>query len=209
MVDKAKEHQVDGPAQKVSSAAIVLIGDELLSGKIRDANGALLIDDLRALGIEVTELHMVSDRIERIVEAIELVRHRNDVVFTSGGVGPTHDDKTLDAVAEAFGVDLEAQEELLSRIRARFGDDPDNPWLKMGHVPAGCDLLFHEDTRWPVMRMGNVYVLPGVPQLFSSKTSTSSTTCLVPHPSRVHMQVSHLSSNFLCTHQRPFDFILN
>lgn len=153
------------------TAAIVLIGDELLSGKVRDLNGQLLIDELRALGVQVTELHVVSDQLERIVEALELVRHRNDVVFTSGGIGPTHDDKTMEAVARAFGVALEERPELIERIVGRFGDEPGNPWLKMGSVPAGCELLFHEDTRWPIYRVGNVYVMPGIPEVFQLQFS--------------------------------------
>lgn len=148
------------------TAGIILIGDELLSGKVRDTNGQLLIEELRRLGVQVRELHVIGDEIERIVEALELVRPRNDVVFTSGGIGPTHDDKTMAAVAAAFGVELVERPELVELIVQRFGDDPSNPWLKMGSVPAGCELIFHAETRWPVYRMANVYVMPGIPEVF-------------------------------------------
>lgn len=154
------------PSDSNPTAAIVLIGDELLSGKVQDINGTLLIRELRALGVVVTEVHIVSDVIERIVEALELVRHRNDIVFTSGGIGPTHDDRTIEAVARVFEVALERRQALVELVHGFYGEAPDSPWLKMTDVPVGCELIFHSDTRWPGYKMDNVHVLPGIPEIF-------------------------------------------
>lgn len=149
-----------------NTAGIVLIGDELLSGKVVDTNGAYLIRELRRMGIEVTELHMVPDQIERIVEILALVRVRNSVVFTTGGIGPTHDDRTMDAVAQVVGEPLVRRPELVEIIRKHFGDNPETPWLKMADVPPTCELLYHDSTRWPGYKVDNIYVLPGIPEIF-------------------------------------------
>jgi molybdenum cofactor synthesis domain-containing protein len=143
-------------------AAILLIGDELLSGKVRDDNGAHLIQTLRGLGADVTELHMVSDRVPRIVEALTLVRHRNDVVFSCGGVGPTHDDRTHEAVAAAWGVPLAEHPEMAALLRATYGDAAPR-WMKIAQMPQGCELITHTPGGWPCCRMGNLYILPGSP----------------------------------------------
>lgn len=189
------------PVDTHSTAGIILIGDELLSGKVEDVNGALLIRELRALGIAVTELHVVADIHERIVEAISLVRVRNDVVFTSGGVGPTHDDRTLDAVSSAFDAPLSERAALREMIQHRFGDDPENPWLKMSRVPEGCELLFHPDTRWPVMKMQNVYVLPGIPEVFARQFEHIK--------SRFRGEAIHLRTVFVTPHEGVVARILN
>ena len=148
------------------TAALILIGDELLSGKTKDSNGPFVIERLRARGIALSELCVVGDREEAIVEAIHRVQARNRWVITSGGIGPTHDDLTMSAVAKAFGVALEERRELVALLARHYSEDPASPWRKMARVPVGCELIFFEDTRWPAHKMGKVWVLPGVPKVF-------------------------------------------
>jgi molybdenum cofactor synthesis domain-containing protein len=144
------------------TAAILLIGDELLTGKVRESNGYFLIGALRGLGAQVTELHMVSDQVERIDEALRLVKDRNEVVFCCGGVGPTHDDRTMEAVARAWGVPMAVQPEMEALLRLTYGDDTEK-WMKIAHMPEGCELVFHTPGGWPCCRMGHVYLFPGSP----------------------------------------------
>jgi len=208
MADVPESSELSTPRFTGRSAAIILVGDELLSGKIRDRNGVLLIRELRERGIDVTELHVVADITERIVEAIQLVCSRNDFVFTSGGIGPTHDDKTMGAVAAAFGTELERRDDLVEVIQKRFGDDPDNPWLKMADIPRDCELYFHEGMRWPIFKMHNVFVLPGIPEVFEQQfdwlkarlKSDSDihlrTIYLVPHEGVVAAVLNRLDDRF-------------
>lgn len=143
-------------------AAILLIGDELLSGKIRESNGYFLIRSLRALGTEVTELHMIPDQIPRIVEALGWVRSRNDFVLCCGGIGPTHDDRTLEAAAVAWNVPLELNPQMTTLLDTTHG--PNAPqWQKLAMLPRGCDVVFHSGGDWPCYRMENVYFFPGSP----------------------------------------------
>lgn len=151
------------------TAAILLIGDELLSAKIQDRNGALMIGALRTLGVELTEVVILPDRVERIVEAVRRVRDRNDCVFTSGGIGPTHDDKTMLALSLAFDEPLERRAELVDIIGEYHRDEDSSGWMKMAEVPASCELLYHEGTRWPCFKVHNLFVLPGIPQIFEQQ----------------------------------------
>ncbi len=163
--------QEDAAASAVAgekTAGIVLIGNELLSGKVQDENGRLLLRELRVLGVDVRELHIVPDDIERISATIADVAGRCDVVFTSGGVGPTHDDMTMPAIAQAFSVEMIFNQALHDHILKTFGKDEQRleAWLKMAYVPDGCCLVYTSDVVWPVYRMHNVYILPGVPANF-------------------------------------------
>ena len=153
----------DGPL----ASGAVMIGDELLSGKVRDANGPYLIDALRRHGVDLMEIHFVGDDIDAIVEAVDLVRHRRDLCFTSGGIGPTHDDVSMEAVAKAFGMDLELREDLAALIAGFFGtEESGRAWRKMAIVPTGCTLL-DLATAWPAYTVENVVMLPGIPQIFT------------------------------------------
>lgn len=163
----ALRRQLAGDKHGPLDAGAVMIGDELLSGKVRDANGPYLIDGLRRHGIDLEEIHFVRDDIDAIVEAVDLVRHRRDLCFTSGGIGPTHDDVSMEAVAKAFGMDLELRPALATLIGTYFGDDESGKaWQKMAVVPAGCELL-DLATAWPAYSVGNVVMLPGIPQIFT------------------------------------------
>ncbi|MEO1267519.1 MAG: competence/damage-inducible protein A [Myxococcota bacterium] len=150
------------------TAAIVLIGNELLSGRVEDENGRYLIRELRRLGVELQALHIVPDDVQRIGEAVRRASERWTYVFTSGGVGPTHDDVTIEALSAAFDVEMTPNAGLEKAIQDHFGDDPVQlqAWLPMALVPKGCSLVFNGNNMWPLLVMDNVYVMPGIPELF-------------------------------------------
>lgn len=150
----------------IERAALILIGDELLNGKVDDRNGPYLIRSLRELGVALREVHMVGDTPTLIAEMINMTRHRNDVVVTSGGVGPTHDDTTMDGLSMAFDAPLTLFPELETLIVSVHGQD--SAWLKTAWLPQGCELVTGPHSPWPCYRMANVYVLPGSPSLFQS-----------------------------------------
>lgn len=150
------------------TAAVVLIGNELLSGRVTDENGPYIIAALRQLGVNLRALHVVADDVEQIGSVVADEAARRDIVFTSGGVGPTHDDVTLEGVARAFGVELVVNDALKEHIVAHIpsGDVTVETWLKMAQVPLGCALVYTSDALWPVYQMQNVVVLPGIPSHF-------------------------------------------
>ena len=150
-------------------AAALVIGNEILTGKVVEANLPLLARTLFELGIRFERVVICRDDLETIARDLDALRASHDVVFTSGGVGPTHDDVTIPAVARAFGVPLRRDEELARRIRDHFGEATTEGHLRMADVPTGGALLTNERVHWPVLAMGNVYVMPGVPEIFARK----------------------------------------
>lgn len=153
-------------AMRGPTAAVLVVGAEVLSGKVRDENGPYLAERLRALGVELCSVHVVPDRMDAIVEALDLERRRVTWVFTSGGVGPTHDDLTLPAVARCLGVPLrrdEAMADLLRDMHARHHDgaEIDEVALRMADLPEGTQRL--GNPRFPTLVVRNVVMLPGVP----------------------------------------------
>lgn len=150
------------------SAALILIGEELLSGKIDDANGVHTIRTLRRIGVDLREIHMIGDEIERIGDVVREAAQRYDVVFTSGGIGPTHDDLTMRGIAAGFGLTLQRHEGMMELIRGRFGSTPAQlkVWERMAMLPEGCSVVVSEGTGVPIFRLNNVWILPGVPELF-------------------------------------------
>lgn len=153
------------------SAAAVLIGNELLSGKVHEANLVELARTLRALGIALRRVVMIPDEMDLIAEEVAEFSRSHDVVFTSGGVGPTHDDLTVDAVAKAFGVQARLDESMAEMLRSAYGERCTEHHLRMARVPEGACLATTSAERWPTVVMGNVWVLPGVPQIFRAKLS--------------------------------------
>lgn len=153
----------------ISTAAILVIGDEILSGKTDESNARLLISELRELGVSLRCISIVPDEVEAVASAVRDMALCANYVFTSGGVGPTHDDVTMLGIARAFGRSIVRHPELEARIRARFGDDVSESRLRMADVPAGSELVSVPDMRWPVVVCQNVYILPGVPELFRQK----------------------------------------
>ncbi len=152
----------------VETAAALLIGAELLSGKVRDANLQELATTLRGLGVELSRVVMVTDDRDAIAVEIAALRQSHDVVFTSGGVGPTHDDVTVQAAAQAFATDVVMSQEMEALMREVYRDlTPEH--LRMARVPAGARLLYAPTSPWPAVTIGNVWLLPGVPEVFRAK----------------------------------------
>ena len=151
------------------SAAIVVIGDEILSGKFADENAAYAIKVLRARGVGLRRIETVADVLDDIADAVTRCAARADHVLTSGGVGPTHDDLTMEGIARAFGVGVHRHPELERLLRAFYGDKLDDRNLRMADVPVGAELVAADHPAWPVTRMRNVYILPGIPLIFRRK----------------------------------------
>ncbi|HEY8946543.1 MAG TPA: molybdopterin-binding protein [Polyangiaceae bacterium] len=151
------------------TAALLLIGNELLSGKTQDQNLIELSRVLRALGIRLVRAVVVSDDIGVISREIRELRTHADVVFTSGGVGPTHDDVTIDAVAQALDWDVIEHPDLVRLLREHYGEAITPAHLRMARVPRGARLVSVVDIHWPTTLADNVFVLPGVPEIFRMK----------------------------------------
>lgn len=151
------------------TAAVALIGNELLSGKIHEANLVELARTLRSLGVALRRVVIVPDEIDVIAAEVRALSDGYDVVFTSGGVGPTHDDVTLDAVAKAFGVDTHIDPTMEALLRSAYGDRTTEGHLRMALVPDGAELATTPEILWPTVVMRNVWVLPGVPEIFRMK----------------------------------------
>lgn len=148
-------------------AAAVIIGNEVLTAKVQDINGPLLARRLRDRGIPLRSISIVPDEVDPIVEAVARARELARYLFTSGGIGPTHDDVTVRAVALALGrnvVRLPAIEQL---ILSHYGSEVVPQALRLAEAPEGTELLFSEKVWSPVLHCDGVYLLPGVPQLFS------------------------------------------
>lgn len=153
----------------IPSAAILVIGDEILSGKTEDLNARLLIGELRELGVALKRIFVIPDEVDEVAHAIRELSGKFDYVFTSGGVGPTHDDVTLAGIARGFDVPVIRHPKLEAIIRGYFGDKTDESHLLMANVPEGAELIDGPDIRWPVLCVRNVYILPGVPEHFRRK----------------------------------------
>lgn len=153
------------------TAALLLIGNELLSGKIVDQNGQLVIATLRRRGIDLVEVRMVADDADAIGAAARELAARATFVITSGGIGPTHDDITLASIAAGFGLEMREEPSLRAWIDQHFAARPAElaVWRRMAMVPEGA--LIHTDSRtmWPLTQVNNLFVLPGVPQLFANQ----------------------------------------
>ena len=162
-------HATGQPATRILSAALIIIGDEILSGKFADENGPYLIKKLREIGISLRRVAIISDDLDEIAEEVRRAAGRYDLVFTSGGVGPTHDDLTLPGVAQAFGVGLEDRAELVEAITTHMGGSVTEAALRMARLPVGARLVWGEGLRYPLVIVQNVHVLPGVPSIFRRK----------------------------------------
>jgi len=149
----------------MSTAAIVVIGNEILSAKVQDENGPFLARELRALGVDLRRIETVPDEVPLIVDALKRCLASARWVFTSGGIGPTHDDVTIAAVAQAFGRRVVPDERTRELLRARFGENLKPALLRLSEVPEGARVEFHEGYLFPVISLENVVILPGVPSL--------------------------------------------
>ncbi|MGH6940915.1 competence/damage-inducible protein A [Hypericibacter sp.] len=148
------------------TAAVLIIGNEILSGRTQDVNLAYLAKELSALGIPLREARVVPDIEAEIVAAVNAVRARYSYVFTTGGIGPTHDDITSGCVAKAFGVELVLDPEAVALLRRHYtGDQLNEARLRMATVPKGSRLIENPVSTAPGFQIGNVYVLAGVPAI--------------------------------------------
>ncbi|OGN42242.1 MAG: molybdopterin-binding protein [Caulobacterales bacterium RIFCSPHIGHO2_01_FULL_70_19] len=150
------------------TAAVLIIGDEILSGRTQDTNLNTLARFLGALGIELLEARTVGDRREQIVGALNALRAGHDYVFTTGGIGPTHDDITADAVAAAFGVGIAEHPEALAILERRYGAEFNAARRRMARIPAGGTLIANPVTDAPGFHIGNVFVMAGVPKIMTA-----------------------------------------
>ncbi len=153
------------------TAAILVIGDEILSGRTRDSNLHFLAGELSRVGLDLREARMVADREEAIVAAVRALAASHDHLFTSGGIGPTHDDITADCVALAMGVPLGVRADaraVLEAHYARMGVEMNEARLRMARVPEGATLIDNPVSAAPGFSLGNVHVMAGVPRIFEA-----------------------------------------
>src|SRR5262245_5825986 len=142
-------------------AGIVVIGNEILSGKTVDSNSAFLARELRKLGVTLKRIAVIPDELDVIEDTIRYFHQQFDVVFTSGGVGPTHDDITIEGVARALGRQVIVHPVLEAKIREYLsGLTINSAHLKMAEVPEGAELLMEDQLRFPTIKVENIYVLP-------------------------------------------------
>jgi len=153
----------------VSRAALIVIGNEVLSGRTQDLNVQFLGSRLNDLGVRLAEVRIVADVTDSIVSAINACRGEYDYVFTTGGIGPTHDDITSAAVAKAFAVPLVRHPDALAALQLHYrGRDLNPERLKMADVPEGAVLIDNPISKAPGFRIDNVFVLPGVPKILQA-----------------------------------------
>ena len=183
------------------TSGIIIIGNEILSGKVRDINSFYLACELRELGVEVKRISVIPDEIEIIGSEVTAFSGRYDYVFTSGGVGPTHDDVTMAGIARGFGVNLVSHEGIKNILYSRYKELVNSSVLKMTEVPEGSDIEFHENMRFPVVSFRNVVIFPGIPEYMQNKFSMIK--------EKFRSSVFHLRRLYLNCHESNIADILN
>ena len=160
-----------GEKPEVVTAAILVIGDEILSGRTKDKNIGYIAEFMTAIGIDTKEVRVVSDDEADVVAALNALRARYTYVFTTGGIGPTHDDITADCVAKAFGVALEFHPEAVAIMKervAKFGGELNEARMRMARIPAGAQLVANKVSGAPGFWIGNVITMAGVPSIMQA-----------------------------------------
>ena len=199
------------PKNSSPNAALLIIGNEILSGRTKDLNSSYLAQKLLYVGISVCEIRVVSDNKVEIIAALNNLRKRFDYVFTSGGIGPTHDDITADCVAEAFGVQLPINDEAKKIIASHYprGEaDLNEARLRMARIPVGAALIENPVSKAPGFYIENTYVLAGVPKIFqamvnfvlpklkSSSPIISRTITISKQEGEIANDLSQIAANF-------------
>jgi molybdenum cofactor synthesis domain-containing protein len=151
------------------TAGILIIGSEVLSGKVTDENSPYLLRELRSLGIEVQRVTVIPDDVQVIAQEVQAFAAQFDLVFTTGGVGPTPDDVTMAAMAQAFGRPIARNPVLEQVLRKHYGAGITAAQLRMAEVPEGSQLVGEGDLAFPVVAFRNVYILPGIPEVVRRK----------------------------------------
>ena len=158
-------------ASPAVTAAILVIGDEILSGRTKDRNIGYIAEYLTAIGIDLREVRVVPDLEAEIIDALNALRRRYTYVFTTGGIGPTHDDITAECVAKAFGVPIEHDPRAVAVMKARFdamGTEMNEARMRMTRIPRGADLVANKISAAPGFWIGNVIVMAGVPTIMQT-----------------------------------------
>lgn len=153
------------------TAAMIVIGDEILSGRTRDANMHHLAEQLTLVGIYLKEVRVVADDADQIIDAVNALRKKNTNVFTSGGIGPTHDDITANCIARAFGVSIDVREDARAMLAQNYTDpevELTETRLRMARIPDGAVLIDNPISKAPGFSMDNVHVMAGVPAIFNA-----------------------------------------
>jgi molybdenum cofactor synthesis domain-containing protein len=179
---------------EIVTAAMLVIGDEILSGRTKDKNIGHLADIMTTVGIDLKEVRIVADEEDEIVAAVNAVRARYTYVFTTGGIGPTHDDITADSIAKAFGVPCEYHSQAYAMLEESYagrGIEFTEARKRMARTPRGADLIDNPVSTAPGFRIGNVHVMAGVPSIFQAmldnvvptlKVGTKMLSATVPCP---------------------------
>jgi molybdenum cofactor synthesis domain-containing protein len=161
--------EAHAPAQDVVTAGLLVIGDEILSGRTKDKNIGYIAEYLTAIGVDLREVRVVPDVEDEIVSALNALRHRYTYVFTTGGIGPTHDDITAECVAKAFGVPIDYDPRAVALLRQRFkGPELNEARMRMTRIPQGADLVTNKVSLAPGFWIGNVIVMAGVPNIMQA-----------------------------------------
>ena len=152
------------------SACILIVGNEILSGRTKDVNLGYLAERLTALGIDVAEARVIADDLDTIADTVNECRRAHDYVFTTGGIGPTHDDITADAVARAFGVENVLNPQAVALLKSAYKDDRalNKARLRMAHTPEGATLIDNPVSKAPGFQIDNVFVMAGVPRIMQA-----------------------------------------
>jgi molybdenum cofactor synthesis domain-containing protein len=160
-----------GASSRIVTAALLVIGDEILSGRTKDQNIRYIAEYLTKIGIDLREVRVVADDQAAIVEALNALRGRNTYVFTTGGIGPTHDDITAECVAKAFGVPIDYDPRAVAIMKARYaamGTEMNEARMRMTRIPAGAELVPNKVSAAPGFWIGNVIVMAGVPSIMQA-----------------------------------------
>jgi len=155
--------------QHGENAAIVIIGNEILSGKVADQNAVYLARALRSLGVDLQRIAIIPDEVKIIAKEIAECREHFDLIFTSGGIGPTHDDVTMEGIALGIRRPLVRHPELVHLLRELYQDILSPTQMQLANVPEGTELLYAEGLRIPVLHLQGIYIFPGIPELFVKK----------------------------------------
>jgi molybdenum cofactor synthesis domain-containing protein len=153
------------------TAGIIIIGNEILSGKIHDSNSFYLASELRKLGVNLRRISVIPDDTEVIGSEVSEFSLLYDFVFTSGGVGPTHDDVTMEGIARGFSVNLVRNPQLSDYFRSKYGDGLNDAVMKMTNVPEGAEILDLGNSNFPLVLFRNIFVFPGIPDYLRNKFS--------------------------------------
>ena len=193
---------------RVHSAGIVIIGNEILSGMTPDCNSQFMARELNSHGVKVCRTAIIPDEVEEIEKAVLQFSNEFSHVFTSGGIGPTHDDVTIEAISKAFQVKTVVHAYLKCLLHERFGKHLTSEKLKMAQIPEGAELITDQSLKFPLIKFKNVFILPGVPKLLRDKFIVStkyfgSHTLFVKkiHVAMCESEIAAYLNDFVCDHQ--------